>query len=120
MKRFSLAIIMLCIASSAFAMSSKDTAGKTYVFVMVSNSDGTMSDTDTIVFDATFTKTELKVALTAENPATKKPNATQIVSFDDISIYRLATNEILHCLFDSNGMSRYCYLLPQWIEPEPE
>jgi hypothetical protein len=108
-------------ATQAFALTSKDLDSKMWVFSIVANSDGTLIDNNTFMLNARFSKSELKTALTAIDPETGKASATQIVSFGSISIYRFAGSDmLLHCIFDSAGISKYCYILPKQIEQEQE
>ncbi len=123
MRRIIFGIILIVFAvmaaTPASAINIKDLNKLMWVFTIQANSDGTLIDVNTITIDTRFTKTELKNALTVTDPKTGKPTATQLVSFDSISIYRMTENNMLiHCIFDSAGISKYCYILPTKIEPE--
>ncbi len=125
MKKAALTLIMLCCAvcftvSTAYAVTSKDLTGKTWIFVMQVWEDGTIMDVDTLMFDARFNKTELAAALKSVTVGTP-------ISYEKVTVYRLKTDptgktpdSLLTMYFDSAGYSLYGYQMPVKITDSSE
>jgi hypothetical protein len=111
-----LTLIMLCCAvcfavTSAYAITSKDLTGKTWIFIMQVWDDGTIIDTDTLNFNARWSKSELTAAL--------KAVTVSLISYEKVSVYRLkldpsgkTPDSLLTIYFDAAGYSLYGYQMP--------
>ena len=119
MKKAILVLIMLlCIATSAFAVTSKDLTGKTWIFSMEVLDDGTIIDNDTIMIEDRLNKTEFAAALKSITVGTP-------ISYEKVSIYRLKLypgkpDSTVIVYFDDAGYSLYGYIMPTKITSTDE
>ena len=120
-----LTLIMLCCAvcftvSTAYAITSKDLTGKTWIFVMQVWDDGTIMDIDTLNFEGRWNKTELAALLKPSTIGTP-------ISYEKVTVYRLRTDptgktpdSLLTMYFDAAGYSLYGYQMPVKITDSSE
>lgn len=122
MRRIFFGIILACFAVMAFsaspasALTGRDLSGKTWLFFMSVNADGTMIDNGTMVFDQQWSKTELKELL-------KQSTVGSPISYANITTFRLNLDPedwTMIMYFDSAGKSLYGYVMPTKISPEEE
>ena len=106
--------VMVFSASSASALTGRDLEGKTWLFFLDVASDGIITDTNTMMFDQRWTKTELKELLKTSTVGTP-------ISYSNITTFRLKLDPedwTMIMYFDSAGKSLYGYVMPNKISPE--
>lgn len=119
---FCLTVILsvICVSSAQALVSGEQT--RTFIFDMLINADGTITDDGTIRLDGRFTKTDVKTAL--------KPFTKDSIVFGDTHIYEIAglplvsgdnyADSVWFVYYDSSGYTVYVYRYKSKIEPEEQ
>ena len=116
------AAIILLISGTAHALTVTGEATSTFIFDMLVNADGTVTDDGTIKLDGRFTKTEVKTVL--------KPFTKDSIIFGDTHVYEVAglplvsgdnyADSIWFVYYDSSGYTVYVYRYHGAVEKEEQ